>query len=347
MTQPRSSGTRPRSVLLGAGALTGLLLTASGAARAVTITPSFDASVTAQTNAAEIEDGFTTAANMIGGTLANPVSVRIGVSWGSVGGQAMPASALGASLDPLYGYFSYSQVKSWLGAAASTAADQTAIAYLPANPAAGNRYVIPSAEAKALGLVSGNGGSTDGYIGFGTGAPYTFNDANGVAAGTYDFVSVAGHEIEEVLGRISGLSSASPSYATPFDLFRYTAPGASSFDYGAAAYFSLDGGATDLGWFNNAGSGDRSDWASTGSTLDLQDAYSYPGLQLQLSAADLDALDALGWNATGPNAASVLASSLKPLGGAVEAPEPASLSLLGVAMAGLLCFGGRGKRRAA
>ncbi len=332
---------------LGALLLVPPLLSVPGVARAMTITPFFDQSITSQPNAPAIESGFTAAANLISASLANPVAVNINVSWGSVGGQAMPANALGSSLDPLYGYFSYAQVKSWLAGAATTATDRSAIAHLPTSPASGtNRYVLPAAEAKALGVVPG-GGSADGSIGFGTGARYTFNDTNGVAAGTYDFVSVAGHEIEEVLGRISGLSSAGPSFATPFDLFRYAAPGASSFAYAAAAYFSVDGGMTDLGNFNNAGGGDRSDWASTASTLDLQDAYSYPGLKLQFTAADLKGLDVLGWNAAGPGAPAVMASSVRPLGGHASVPEPASLSLLGAGVLGLLGLRRRKARRAA
>ncbi len=104
---------------------------------------------------------------------------------------------------------------------------------------------------------------------------------------------------------------------------------------------------TDLGKFNNAGSGDRGDWASTASTLDLQDAYAYPGLKLQFSAADLKGLDVLGWNASGPTASAVLTSSVKPLGGRASVPEPAGLSLLGAAMIGLLGVRRRKVRRAA
>jgi hypothetical protein len=196
-------------------------------------------------------------------------------------------------------------------------------------------YVIPSAEAKALGIIWPTSGGLDGYIGFGTGVHYTFNDRSGVAAGTYDFVSVAGHEIEEILGRISGLTSTGAYFVTPFDLFRYSAPGVQSFSSSAAAYFSIDGGATRLGNFNNYGSGDRSDWASTSTTLDLQDAYAYAGLKLQLSPSDLKALDVLGWNAAGANAPIVLASQVKPLGSALSVPEPTSLAMLGMGLAGV------------
>ena len=79
---------------------------------------------------------------------------------------------------------------------------------------------------------------------------YDFNRADGISANAYDFQGLAMHEIEEVLGHITGLqSSSAPQYATPFDLFRYTAKGVSSFSYADHAYFSIDGGATNLGNF--------------------------------------------------------------------------------------------------
>src|SRR5262249_56087236 len=84
---------------------------------------------------------------------------------GEVGGEALGSGALGESLTYLSSY-SYSQLLGALTADATTATDQTAVASLPAsNPAGSASYLVPTAEAKALGLM-GATTSLDGSIGF-------------------------------------------------------------------------------------------------------------------------------------------------------------------------------------
>lgn len=294
---------------------------------ALTITANFDSSVTSQANAADIESGFQQAESAIDAMFANPVTVNINVSWGSVGGQALPSNALGSSMTSLYGYYSYDSIKSMLTRTATTAADQSAYSTLPSSaPAGQSRYVITSAQAKALGVIAPSGG-VDGSIGFGA-SPYSFNHAS-VAPNTYDFVAVAEHEITEVLGRISGLSSYSPSYATIEDLFRFSGSGTRSWNYGTSSYFSVDNGVTDLANFNHSSSGgDRADWLSSWSYNDAADAFTYAGVPGVLSSLDQTVLDVIGWGSTGTGAGG--ASSVSTTKGAAltDVPEPASLTLL-------------------
>jgi hypothetical protein len=279
---------------------TSMLAVASGSARALTIHTVFDTSITSQAKAATIEAAFNRVAADYAKSFANPVTVNVAVSWGKVGGQALPASAVGASIDNLYGSYSYAQVKNdlskALAAQPSDTALATAMAHLPtAAPAGVGAYWVPSSEAKALGLIPGSQSAVDGYIGF-AGTPANFSFSSTIAAGTYDFEAVAAHELDEVLGRISGLSSTSPTYRTPFDLFRYSAPGAMSYSYNASAYFSIDGGLTALASFNHSSSGgDRADWLTTSATNDIQDAFLYAGRHANLTAVDLTGLDVLGW----------------------------------------------------
>ena len=300
------------------------------------------AAINSLSNSSTVKGAIQQAINNIDPLFANPVTLNINFSWGNVNGQALPSNALGTSSTSLYGYYNYGNVVSMLKNSGTTSADQSAYSSLPsAAPAGQSRYVITSAQAKALGVVAPTGSALDGTIGFGSGAAYSFNPKT-VASGTYDFVGVVEHEMTEVMGRISGLANASPSYATLEDLFRFSAPGTRNWNYGASSYFSINNGATDLADFNHSSSGgDRADWLSTGSTNDVADAFTYSGTPGVLSSLDQQVLDVIGWGSTGVGSGG--ASSVVSIVGADTAmPEPASLSVLGL---GLAAFAGLRRRR--
>ena len=315
-----------------ASALTTLALAAPS--QALTILPHYDASITGLSNASAVESAFNRVVADYAHSFANPATINVNVSWGSVAGNALPSTAVGASVDNLYGYFNYAQVKGYLaGFAAANPADTalaTAVNALPAAaPAGPSRYLVPSSEAKALGLISPTSSGVDGSIGFaGVSTGYDFNPADGVTAGTYDFQAVAAHELAEVLGRIGGISSATPTWRTPLDLFRYSAPGALDYGYNDAAYFSIDGGVTKLKAFNNVGSGDRTDWAS--GTYDVSNAFIAKGHAYNLTAVDLTALDVLGYGGSnlGDTATATPAKTAFALVNPNAAPEPMQWTLM-------------------
>ncbi len=321
------------------------------AVTALTIKPIYDGSVTSLANASAVENAFNAVAADYSSQFSSPITINVAVSWGSVAGQALPSNAVGASSDSLYGYFSYGQVKNWLTASArsnpSDTALVTALSSLPATaPAGQSQYAIASSEMKALGLISGSGTGTDGSIGFaGSTSGYSFNNSGTIAAGTYDFAAVAAHELDEVLGRISGVDSG--GFRTVLDLFRYSAPGTLSYSSTSAAYFSIDGGRTDLNNFNSSiNGGDRGDWATSGSTSDIQDAFIGTGQRKNLSVVDLTALDVLGYG--GRNAGDTAAGN--PSGvvfGLVTpdaVPEPAVWTML---LTGFGLIGAARRRRQA
>ena len=337
------------------------LLAASGTmlsaqeARAMVIKPIFDNSITNSTYASVIETAFNAVAGDFGTALSSQVTINVAVSWGSVGGYALPSSAVGASVDTLYGYYTYSKVKSLLTTASisnpNDLALNKAVSSLPLNaPTGAALYAVASAEAKVLGIIPANTSGVDGSIGF-AGSPtgFSFNPAAGIAAGTYDFQAVAAHELEEVLGRISGVRvTGSATYRTPFDLFRYSA-GALTTSATDLSYFSIDGGKTSIGYFNNSiYGGDRGDWLTPGVTNsaadakyavanDIQDAFISPGQKgRNLTAADLAALDALGYggsnigNSVTPNPLAVAFNLVDPTGVPEPAPGLMLLSALAV-----------------
>jgi hypothetical protein len=110
----------------------------------------------------------------------------------------------------------------------------------------------------------------------------------------FDLMAVVSHEIDEALGTISGLTRPN---ASPVDLFRYTAGGLRSFTTsGDDAWFSINGGLTDLVRYNQNASGDFGDWWSTGAhTPRVQDAFGTAGATPNLGV-ELTVLDVIGWD---------------------------------------------------
>jgi len=257
----------------GFAAVTLLMVGMANPSAALVINPVFDSSITSLANASTIKAAFNTVVQDFTSQFTSNAQINVQVSWGSVGGYPMSSGAVGSTLSSLYGYYTYGQVKSLLTNAAqsnpSASALAIAVANLPATaPPGPSKYAIPSSEAKLLGVISPTQPALDASIGFGKFA-YTFDPTGGVAAGTFDFLAVAAHELDEALGRISGIHNTTPTFRTPFDLFRYKSPGVLSYGYYDAAYFSIDGGKTNLGRFNNTAGGDRGDWVTLSTSTDI------------------------------------------------------------------------------
>ena len=92
---------------------------------------------------------------------------------------------------------------------------------------------------------------------------------------TYSLLAVVEHETDEVLGiGGSGSTLGGAAFAGALgdlDPFRYSAPGTLSFTTSTTAlpYFSINGGVTNLRFFNQAGGGsDYADWAKIPQTLE-------------------------------------------------------------------------------
>ena len=286
-----------------------LMLTAVSG-RALTINVNYDSSVVSSPDSASIQSGFAWAVQTFQNQFTNPVTVNLTVYWGATG-PFYQGISLGASSTSLVGYFSYADLKMALRNARCSAADTNSVASLPTvNPIGTNQWLIPRAEAKALKFLTANDPASDGAVGFASDVNYTFNPTNRAVPGKYDFIGVAEHEISEVLGRGFGLGYYGGGYQ-PNDLFRFSAYGVRNFDpYASEVYFSVDNGATPLKYFyGDINSGDVQDWASSAS-LDAYDAYLTSGKQAELSTNDFVALDILGYNSSGVQAAWLNGSAL-------------------------------------
>lgn len=123
-------------------------------------------------------------------------------------------------------------------------------------------------------------------------------------------LSTVEHEMDEVLGLGSGLSgTTTPTDPWPEDLFRWASAGKRGFAANAgisgnptcpmgtpAAFFSIDGGQTDLDDFNNCNNGgDYGDW-TTHTPSQVQDAFTNASASpsLTITSPEIRALDVIG-----------------------------------------------------
>src|SRR5450631_578604 len=251
--------------------------------------------VTFDSSASLAPAGFVAAVNYVVNyfdqLFPNPVTFSIYVGYGEINGQALDPSALGES-EQYLSTASYSSVRNALLAQNAPGAST-----LPASAPADNpgQLYISLAEATALGLAPNNG-SLDGYVGFSSVSNiFSYSTTTAPPPSEYYFVGVVEHEFSEVMGRVSYLDSAG-AYS-PMDLLRYSAPGVHQFTTGAASYFSIDGGATNLDNWNNfqtGNSGDLGDWAPSAGNDAFNDNSS-PGVINALTSTDTTLMNALGW----------------------------------------------------
>ena len=194
------------------------------------------------------------------------------------------------------------------------------------------------AEALALGLPGApadSASSPDAEIGFSDNALYgSSTDPDQTPSNnTYDLIGVAEHEISEGMGRVSvvnndGSGGTTTNYS-PIDLFRFSGtndnraltPGANP------SYFSLDGGATPLTYWNNNkidSGGDKADLAEYGNSENASpsvpdssgknytpDAYndaSDRGFVNPLTAPDATLMNVLGYGLASPSETPALPS---------------------------------------
>ena len=343
-------------------ALLGLCATALTApAHALTITATFDSSITSLANAAQVEGSITAAVDALNGLYSNAGTIPVLFTYdGSLGGGAMTSNVVFA---PSYNSY-LSALQAQAAANPGNTPLATALAHLPAS---GSVSQSVAATAAFRNLVMGAGLSTcftaSGGFNCSTGqyaamvavsAPSTnvsafYASSPGTSS---EATAAAEHELDEVLGgggAGSTVDESSTDNATQYgtlDFYRYLSGngtdctgtlGARTWNGGSnvVSCFSINGGASaildaqgnPIGFNQTGGGADYGDFADPTHPPDpnIQDAYEQSTSPPIYTASSVEAImmQAIGYQLVQTNSSSS------------DAPEPATLALFGTALAGL------------
>lgn len=191
--------------------------------------------------------------------------------------------------------------------------------------------IASKANLKALGFtgLDASFGVSDANINFNSTFTFDYDPSNGITAGQIDFEAVAAHEIGHALGFFSAAGDTGSVSPNTLDLFRFrtgSVPGnAAAF---TTAQRSLTSGTDDSfsdtvnNWRMSTGSDgfQTSHWKAdelTGTTIGLMDPSLGNGQLGVITAADIRALDFIGYEYN-------------------PVPEPATLAALGIGALALM-----------
>lgn len=306
------------------------LVLAPAASAGLIINPIFDASITGNPNAANIEGAINSAIGTINGLFSNPVTVDVKFTYDPAGAGNL------LSTSQLYYDVPYLQYVGLLTADSLAHPENTVLATAIANLGAGNDangakdLVLAGAQLTMLGMVSAPGTTIN------INSDQAFDFSRPVAASDYDAIGGLEHELDEFLGGGGGgstLNSIASSCANggffcdkvgSLDLYRYSANNTPSFTTSGAAtaYLSIDHGLTPVVSFNQNSSGDYGDFAPAGSGAGqlIQNAFNSTGQDeaFTSSSPEFIMLESIGWNPSSANGAT---------------PEPGTWTLLGLGSA--------------
>ena len=224
--------------------------------------------------------------------ITNNITVTIQVS---LGGSVTSGAEGGPSGEQT---ISYNDLKNILAANASSPAQLSVLANLPAtDPTGGQGYAIANAQAKALGLMAADSSEVDGTVAFawpnftGTSNSVGYSFSGTPAYNQASFLAIVEHELSHAMGRIISFGGSS----NIMNLVDYTAPGVLASNQNAKDYFSVNGGANSSTAYVFDTTSDPGDWASSSNLNDSFDAYAPDGVLAPVSATDQQVINAIGF----------------------------------------------------
>lgn len=230
---------------------------------------------------------FQAAADVWSSKLSDPMTVTLQIGFRSLGSNVLGSTSASTA------YASASFVKGLVASDISSADDATA--YNSLTNLSTSNIQLTSAQVRALGYNYYDGSGYDGTIEFSSDFNFsTSRNADGtIAGGTYDLIGIAEHEIAHVLGFDSAIDIGGNQ--TLLDQYRYSSAGTRSESAGAA-YFSIDGGVTDIADFSSGAQNDYQASHWTQGTQALMAPAIAPGQTENVTGLDLRAMDVIGYN---------------------------------------------------
>ena len=203
-----------------------------------------------------------------------------------------------------------------------------------------------------LSCILGSNGCYNGRVTMSDAANTFYYRSGSQSSGTYDFYTAVEHETDEILGSASCIVGSGNNPATittsvnctngppatgvgAADLFRYASSGTRSYLTTAnntTAYFSINGGVTNIAGYNNRPNGaDYGDWDST--SIRVQNAFGTPCNTS--TPATTAATCQLGTDITNDGGSAIRVLDAV---GYTVVPEPGTVGLFGLGFAGIGLF---------